>query len=293
MPTPGAQTSGFAVKSIAVGPRRAEARNRVVGGVEVPFVLNAQTVITQGALPGEVMPPHCSLPVGVRAEVAGRGHDDDARCRRAPWRERQRVGPVGLSTRPRQPTCSRRGCCWRRSSSSTQSSAAMMSPIEPLPSWSSTLSDTMEAPGAMPASFASRRARAADDAGDVRAVAVQVRCATVLELMKSTNLTRLLLTSGVRHAREAGVDERHADAGAGVPVLLGEDVGLHGGVRQHVERLGRVVVVRAVNADFFFKSRQERNRQPVDLVAVDDREVAAHERPVEKRQILTRIAASR
>ena len=60
----------------------------------MPFVLDAPTVSTQGALPGALMPPYCGRPVGVLAEVAGGGHDDDARVDDALGRERQRVGQV-------------------------------------------------------------------------------------------------------------------------------------------------------------------------------------------------------
>src|SRR5262245_57940111 len=62
MPTPGAQMSGFAVKSTAVGPdelKLATVSSSVSG---VPFVLNAHAVRTHGATPGEVIPPHCNSP---------------------------------------------------------------------------------------------------------------------------------------------------------------------------------------------------------------------------------------
>jgi hypothetical protein len=38
----------------------------------VPFVLEAPTVITQGALPGDPIAPYCGCPIGGFAEVAGR-----------------------------------------------------------------------------------------------------------------------------------------------------------------------------------------------------------------------------
>src|SRR5437868_1271425 len=62
MPTPGAQISGFAPKSIAEGPEELKSATSSSEGSSVPIVLNAQTVKTQGATPGAVTPPHCGCP---------------------------------------------------------------------------------------------------------------------------------------------------------------------------------------------------------------------------------------
>ena len=91
MPVPGATRSGLAWKSIADGPRELKAAIDVVGaGRRVPFVLEAPTVSTHGALPGAVMPPYCGWPSAFLPEVAGRGDDDDAGVDRALGGERQR-----------------------------------------------------------------------------------------------------------------------------------------------------------------------------------------------------------
>src|SRR5262245_52519670 len=60
VPTPGATRSGFAAKSIAVGPF--ELKSAIVSSprVSVPLVLDAPTVRTHGALPGAVIAPYCS-----------------------------------------------------------------------------------------------------------------------------------------------------------------------------------------------------------------------------------------
>ncbi len=62
VPVPGATRSGFAPKSIFVGPD--ELKDAIVSSlrVSVPFVLEAPTVSTHGAFAGAVMPPYCRLP---------------------------------------------------------------------------------------------------------------------------------------------------------------------------------------------------------------------------------------
>ena len=70
----------------------------------VPLVLEAPTVITHGALPGEPMAPYCGWPFGGLAEVAGRGDDDDAGVDGALGRERQRIGRVRLGHARRRAT---------------------------------------------------------------------------------------------------------------------------------------------------------------------------------------------
>src|SRR3954470_5776659 len=65
MPVPGATTSGFAPKSIAVGPRELYPAITSSTRVTVPSWLYAPTVSTQGALPGAVMAPYCSLPAAL------------------------------------------------------------------------------------------------------------------------------------------------------------------------------------------------------------------------------------
>ena len=81
---------------------RAEARDDVVlARVIVPFVLDAPTVSTHGALPGpesrRTASALCVLP-----EVARRGDDDDPLIDDALGGQRQRIGPVGLVTRRRR-----------------------------------------------------------------------------------------------------------------------------------------------------------------------------------------------
>src|SRR5207247_6507816 len=59
-PWPGATRSGFASPSIQVGPR--ELYTGIVSSPRptVPCVLSAPTVIADGALPGDVMPPYAA-----------------------------------------------------------------------------------------------------------------------------------------------------------------------------------------------------------------------------------------
>ena len=52
VPTPGATRSGFAAQSRYVGPRELKVAIDVVARSGVPFVLDAPTVSTHGALPG-------------------------------------------------------------------------------------------------------------------------------------------------------------------------------------------------------------------------------------------------
>src|SRR5262249_56795772 len=66
MPTPGATTSGFAARSIAVGPRELNAAIVSSDRSAVPMWLDAPTVSTHGAFPGGVMPPYCGGPAGLR-----------------------------------------------------------------------------------------------------------------------------------------------------------------------------------------------------------------------------------
>src|SRR5262245_15533029 len=56
-PVPGATTSGFAIRSVIVGPR--ELYGAIVSSlrVTVPFVEEAPTVSTHGAFPGAVIAP--------------------------------------------------------------------------------------------------------------------------------------------------------------------------------------------------------------------------------------------
>ena len=58
VPTPGATTSGLAMRSIAVGPR--ELKSAIVSSARamVPMWLAAPTVSTHGALPGAVIAPY-------------------------------------------------------------------------------------------------------------------------------------------------------------------------------------------------------------------------------------------
>src|SRR2546423_9281375 len=59
MPTPGATRSGFAARSMSVGPRELNAAMVSSERSAVPMWLDAPTVSTQGAFPGAVMPPYC------------------------------------------------------------------------------------------------------------------------------------------------------------------------------------------------------------------------------------------
>src|SRR5438552_396361 len=62
VPAPGATRSGFAAKSIAVGPDELKFAIWSSPRSVVPIVLDAPTVSTQGALAGAVMAPYCSCP---------------------------------------------------------------------------------------------------------------------------------------------------------------------------------------------------------------------------------------
>ena len=96
VPTPGATRSGFWTRSIRLGPSELNAATESSRRSAVPLWLAAPTVSTHGAFPGDVMPPNWGCPRVVPAKVAGGRDDDDAGVDRAPGRERQRVGPVGL-----------------------------------------------------------------------------------------------------------------------------------------------------------------------------------------------------
>ena len=69
IPTPGAMTSGFAVKSIHVGPRELNAAMASSLRRAVPLWVLAPTVRTHGALPGAVMPPNCVSPSALRPRL--------------------------------------------------------------------------------------------------------------------------------------------------------------------------------------------------------------------------------
>src|SRR5690349_7533059 len=69
MSTPGATTSGFAVKSIALGPRELNAATASSARAAVPISLDAPTVSTQGAFPGAPTPPYSALPAGLRPRL--------------------------------------------------------------------------------------------------------------------------------------------------------------------------------------------------------------------------------
>src|SRR4026209_2302884 len=62
MPTPGATRSGFAPKSIHVGPAELNFAMVSLLRLLVASSLDAPTVSTHGALPGDVMPPVCFCP---------------------------------------------------------------------------------------------------------------------------------------------------------------------------------------------------------------------------------------
>src|SRR5215212_10000801 len=62
VPVPGATRSGFAAKSIHVGPAELYGAISSSARVSVPTVDDAPIVRTHGELPGAVMPPNCSLP---------------------------------------------------------------------------------------------------------------------------------------------------------------------------------------------------------------------------------------
>ena len=96
MPTPGAMRSGLAEKSIHVGPRELNSATMSSPRDTVPWWLEAPTVSTHGALPGDVMPPYSGFVLGVLTDVAGRGHHHDAGVHGPLGRLRQRVGVVRL-----------------------------------------------------------------------------------------------------------------------------------------------------------------------------------------------------
>ena len=62
---PGATTSGLTARSMAVGPRELYGATRSSDRVRVPAVSMAPTVMANGELPGEVMPPSTGAPVEV------------------------------------------------------------------------------------------------------------------------------------------------------------------------------------------------------------------------------------
>ena len=96
--------SGFARRSIAVGPR--DVNDAIVSSPRstVPMWLDAPTVSTHGALPGEVMPPYCGLARSAPALVARRGDDSDPGADRALRRERERIDVVATRRLPSRPT---------------------------------------------------------------------------------------------------------------------------------------------------------------------------------------------
>ena len=104
VPVPGATRSGFAPKSIFVGPD--ELKPAIVSSyrVSVPFVLEAPTVSTHGAFAGAVIPPYWSSR-RVLAEVAGRAHDNDAAIGQRLGGERQGSVQSDSVMRGDQPTC--------------------------------------------------------------------------------------------------------------------------------------------------------------------------------------------
>ena len=65
----------------------------------MPLVSTAPTVMTEGSLAGERMPPVLHRPVVGATAVAGRRHDDEAAADRLLHREIQRIGPVRLDDR--------------------------------------------------------------------------------------------------------------------------------------------------------------------------------------------------
>src|SRR5688572_31570937 len=69
MPTPGASRSGLAAKSIHVGPRELNAAIESSLRRAVPLWLLAPTVRTQGAFPGDVIPPDCVSPSALRPRL--------------------------------------------------------------------------------------------------------------------------------------------------------------------------------------------------------------------------------
>ena len=76
---PGAARSGFTARSNLVGPRELYDATVSSDRLVVPHVFSAPTVIANGELPGEVMPPRIGTPVARLAVVAG-GRDDDDAC---------------------------------------------------------------------------------------------------------------------------------------------------------------------------------------------------------------------
>jgi len=116
----------------------------------VPIVLDAPTVSTQGALPGAVMPPYCSLPSAFLPRLPA------AATTVMPLSVSFLVASVSGSVQydswmPAPTDMLTTRMLYAFALAAIQPSAEMMRLIVPIPCESSTLSDTIEAPGAMPA----------------------------------------------------------------------------------------------------------------------------------------------
>ena len=94
MPTPGATRSGFAAQSRYVGPRELNVAIVSSPRLGVPFVLEAPTVSTHGALPGALMPPYCGWPAAFLPQLPAAATTTTPGVDDALGGERQRVGPV-------------------------------------------------------------------------------------------------------------------------------------------------------------------------------------------------------
>ena len=104
MPTPGATMSGFASKSMALGPRELNAGHRVVGTGHRALVARGADRQHPGRVARRADRAVLHLTQAVLAEVARSRHDNDAGVHGALGRERQRIGLVRLGDRWRQPT---------------------------------------------------------------------------------------------------------------------------------------------------------------------------------------------
>src|SRR5262245_18255222 len=217
MPTPGATRSGFAVKSIAAGPRELNAAMVSSERLAVPMWLDAPTVSTHGALPGAVMPPYCIVPFGPRPLFPAAATTVTPPATRE-RREGQRIVGAGLVDAGRDRHVAdadvergfvRLDVLHRRDGVADASRAGCIEDLQ---------DDEMRAGRDTRPSSVGIVAVARDDARDVRAVAVVVvrSCLASDEIHEAVDPLRG--AGGVREVvvprRDARVDDGDADATA-------------------------------------------------------------------------------
>ena len=84
--------SGLTVMSNRAGPRELYSATVSSDRPTVPHVFSAPTVMANGELPGDVMPPSTVRPSADRPSLPADGHDDDAGCGRAGDGLAERIG---------------------------------------------------------------------------------------------------------------------------------------------------------------------------------------------------------